>query len=122
MSDMNENPMDKLARLASLLAAKANEVGLELQGFIPVPDITGSGTHAIQAVFAMVPEVAQAAVDDDDDTMKELQGIWEATEASEFESKKQEAKRKDEEKAAEAKERLLKMRQDFDEGNGILDD
>lgn len=53
---MTDNPMDKLATLGRLLGEKVEEIGLELRGFIPMPDLSGEGPHAVQAVFFIKQE------------------------------------------------------------------
>lgn len=110
---MTDNPLDKIAALGRLLQERAAAIGLELQAFMPMPDLSGGGAHMIQGIFLVDASAVEAAEETDEDA-DELAGILEATAHMERERVRQA-------KADAARERAIAMQEKLDRGEGLLD-
>lgn len=60
---MNDNPMEKLSKLRARVAEISASLGLELEGFMVMPDANEDGLHVAQAVFHLDPVKAFGVVD-----------------------------------------------------------
>lgn len=118
---MSEDPMDTIARLGRLLGQRTEEIGLEMQSFIPMVNLEEDGKHFVQAVFLIEGSAIVAAVADADDDEAQLAGILAATAEAEQEAARELEVLADAEKAESAKERMLALRDRLDRGEGLLD-
>lgn len=138
------DPVEPIKIIGDRLKEKADALGLEMVQFTLIPDFTGHGNHAIQAVFvlpegAFVEEEAAPVVEDElpdipafaaiPELDDELAGIMAATADAEEELVRAEEEsvraahdQKEADFMEEARERALKLRQKLSEGKGPLDD
>lgn len=108
----NDNPMEQLTRLGQLLRDEADKLGLDLQHFSPLPDLSGGGEHSIQAYFVVRPAEPKEAEDQPTDYDDVLAGIEAATKEAEQERLQADALAR----SQAISERLQKK------GGGFLDD
>lgn len=54
MPDNDNDPGDKLRRLAARLSEESAKIGLVLQGFAYQPNLSGDGPDTVQAAFVLV--------------------------------------------------------------------
>lgn len=111
---MTDDPMQQVANLGRAMKEKAQELGLEQQTFVAVPDLSdeGSGIHIFQAMF-----VLPATPDPDLDA---LAGIMEATAQDERTRLRELAAEAAAKKLKEREADVLEAQRQLDEGGSFL--
>lgn len=110
---MSTDPLEPLKNMGNALRAATEKLGLQMQGFMVVPDMHGTN-HAIQAIFVIDEDVVGKT--DEQIAEQDLFNNLERDMAHD------EVKQKDQERLDAARENLLAMRKKYEAGESILGD
>jgi hypothetical protein len=107
---MPDHPIDPIKKIAKALQKEGDELGLEMQSFVVIPDMTGDA-HLVQSMHYVRDEHLTGDPVEDEEVAKFL---------AEFEE--HERKLADEAKMNEATERAKRLSERLGDGGSFLDD